>query len=387
MTVILFGIYSKGAEYPRQRNLIAGLTAAGANVHECRFAMAGSFQKRFRSATTVTGLLGFLADLLRSYLSLSWQYFRAPKADALLVLYPGYFHVRFLKFLRLFKNRKASIVYDVFFSLYDALILDRKIIGKSSWTARIVYLIDRNACRAADVVLADTHAHASHLSVLLKLPRERFHRIFVGPTFPPFPGTPQPQIAAKFTVLYVGTYIPLHGMETILGAAEKLKNETAFRFTLVGSGQLEGGIRELTREKGLGNITFRDRVPAEKLGELLRSCGLALGIFGTTEKSQSVIPIKVFDICAAGVPFVTADTPAIREVFTHGVNAYLVPPGDPEALAEAIWNLKENLDLRNRIAQGGHRLARTVFSTDKIGIELAGIIEELTHRHGDAGIR
>ena len=103
---------------------------------------------------------------------------------------------------------------------------------------------------------------------------------------------------------------------------------------------------------------------------MIRSHDLSLGVFGVTPKTFRVIPSKVYDICAAGVPFITADTPAIREVFTHKKNAYLVPPGNPNALAEAILDLKNDPELRLRISQSS-------FETGKsIGNALLKIIHE-----------
>jgi glycosyltransferase involved in cell wall biosynthesis len=95
----------------------------------------------------------------------------------------------------------------------------------------------------------------------------------------------------------------------------------------------------------------------------------------------------VFDICAAGVPFVTADTPAIREVFTHGENAFVIPAGDADALADAIVLLKDNQELREKIAKGGHELAYTTFSLEEIGSELVRIVDSQTRRHGDTETR
>ena len=105
---------------------------------------------------------------------------------------------------------------------------------------------------------------------------------------------------------------------------------------------------------------------------------------GTTEKATRVIPIKVFDICAAGVPFITADTPAIREVFEHGENAFVIPAGDADALADAIVLLKGNQELRKENSHGGHELACTTFSVEETGRELVEIIDSQTRRHRDA---
>ncbi|MBC8391392.1 MAG: glycosyltransferase family 4 protein [Deltaproteobacteria bacterium] len=119
----------------------------------------------------------------------------------------------------------------------------------------------------------------------------------------------------------------------------------------------------------------------QRLGELIRSYDLSLGVFGATPKAERVIPSKVFDICAAGVPFITADTPAIREVFIHGENAYLVPQSDPGALADAILYLKTNPELRERIAEKARRTGEKRFSLKQIGCDLVKIIHEKIHVH------
>ena len=47
-------------------------------------------------------------------------------------------------------------------------------------------------------------------------------------------------------------------------------------------------------------------------------------------------PLTVLQARAAGVPLVASDVPGVREVLEHGVHGLLVPPGDSEALADAL---------------------------------------------------
>ena len=109
-------------------------------------------------------------------------------------------------------------------------------------------------------------------------------------------------------------------------------------------------------------------------GELHRaSC--ALGIFGTSDKARRVIPNKAFQALACGVPLVTADTPAARELLTDGESALLVPPGDPEALADALQRLSSQPKLTQRLAEGGHAVYREQASEDVLGARWRAVIE------------
>jgi glycosyltransferase involved in cell wall biosynthesis len=68
-----------------------------------------------------------------------------------------------------------------------------------------------------------------------------------------------------------------------------------------------------------------------------------------------VIPNKVFQALACGVPVVTADTPAARELLTDDADALLVPPGDPAALAAAVQRLAAEPELARKLGEAGRR--------------------------------
>ena len=174
--------------------------------------------------------------------------------------------------------------------------------------------------------MADTRTGADHLAELAGLPRERVEVAYVGAEERVFEPGWSP--AEPFTVLFVGKLIPLHGVETVLAAARAAPE---LRFRLVGSGQLDSLVRERP-----ANVDWIPWVEYERLPEELHRAGCALGIFGTSEKAKRVIPNKAFQALACGTPLVTADTPGARELLVDGESALLVPPGDAQALAEAL---------------------------------------------------
>jgi glycosyltransferase involved in cell wall biosynthesis len=370
LDILYFGIYSKGIEYPRNNNLIRALRLKGVNVIEAHVNIAGSFSKRISILQSPFQMLLFAVSLALSFLPLTWKFLRAPSIDIIIVGHPGYFHIHLAKLLRRLFKKNTRLVYDVFIPLYDAIVDDRRLVKPDGLHARLLSRFEASCCKSADLSLIDTNTHCQYLSKKYRLPADRVKNVLVGPTIDDNYDSPPTGRNGTFKVIYVGTFIPLHGVEVIINAAKILGDKPDIHFYLVGSGQLKPKMVRLTQKERLDNITFRNWVATTNLGRCLRSCDLSLGIFGSTAKAKRVIPSKIFDACVAGVPFITADTPAVREIFHHGKDAWLIPSNSPEALASAIITLKSDENLRRKIAEEVYKIGKERFSLERIGVDL-----------------
>ena len=76
-------------------------------------------------------------------------------------------------------------------------------------------------------------------------------------------------------------------------------------------------------------------------------------------------------------PTIVGDCEASREWFRHGENAWVVPMGDPRALADAILELSGSPRLRRRIGEGGRALYERQFTEEAIASRLDECIGRL----------
>jgi glycosyltransferase involved in cell wall biosynthesis len=351
LRVCYFGTYERA--YPRNAQVISCLRTAGVEVEEEHVAVWDDLREGWSAGPgRALRLAAAEARLLT----------RRPRGfDAFVVGYPGH--------LDLTAARRAAagrpVVFNPLVSLADTLVGDRGRFRAGSLAARALERIDRRAFRSADLVVADTGAHARFLGQLSG--RDDVAVCFVGAEDRLF--TPGWKPREPFTALFVGKLIPLQGVETIVAAARAAAD---IRFRIVGSGQLGALLADPPP-----NVDHVNWIDYECLPEAIRTAGCALGIFGTTAKARRVIPNKAFQALASGAPLITADTPAARELLVHEESALLVPPGDAAALADAIRRLAADPDLARRIAEGGRTAYERNASEAVLGRRWRSLIERL----------
>lgn len=288
------------------------------------------------------------------------------RADALVVGYPGHFDLGSAKRA----GGGAPVVFNPLVSLHDTLVADRGLFRRGGLAARALRQIDRRAFHAADLVVADTDAQAAFFRDELGVAPERLETCLLGAEDRLFRA--RSQAPAGFHALFVGKLIPLHGVETILAAA---RIAPELRFRVVGSGQLE---RLLAGRPP--NVAWVPWLEYAQLPAELHAAGCALGIFGSSAKAARVIPNKAYQALACGVPLVTADTPAARELLASGTDALLVPAGDPDALAGAVRSLAGDPALASRLGRRGRATYETRASERVLGGRWRALLERLLER-------
>lgn len=354
MRVVFWGTYDLGK--PRTRILLRGLRENGVEVVECHADVWAGVEDK----TRLKGWRNRLrvgAKWVGAYPALILRYLRSPPHDAVVVGFPGYLDVLIIRVFAWLRG--APVLWDVFMSLYGTVVEDRALVDRRHLLARFLFFWEWLACRAVTALFLDTRAHADYFISRYGIARGRVFHVFVGAEPEAFPARPDGEGHAvagnRETVLFYGQFIPLQGTETIAKAA--LTPEGARRnWVLIGTGQDASAVRSLLDGAPAGNVEWIPWVDYDQLKKQIYRADVCLGIFGATDKASRVIPNKVYQALSAGVPLVTRDSPAIRELLDEGMDGvYLVPPADPAALNAAL-----NRFSRDREKLYGRALHRTV---------------------------
>ncbi len=380
MKVCYFGTYD--VEQSRNNVIIQGLRQNGVEVLECHARLWYNTADKIRSVRGGLFNPGLLGRALGSYLRLISRYTRIGDYDVMVVGYAGHFDLFLAKLLTCFSRK--PLVFDALLSLTETIVEDRGLARRGSFLARLVYLVDKYACRLADLVLLDTEAHVRHFQRDLGVRPDKLRWVPVGADEVYCRGPLPVGESDPFRVVYFGQYIPLHGVNYIVEAAKLLEEHpearsSAIRFELVGDGQAYLETASLAERLQVQNVTFHRTwlSPEDLIAEHIIPADVCLGVFGDSPKARRVVPIKVFVALALGKPVITGDSPAAREVLIHGTDAILCEMANPQALAQAILLLKRDRPLREKIAKQGYLSFQNKFSARVIGATVKNYLTEV----------
>lgn len=302
-----------------------------------------TLRKRFDYSECVSEGKNYVSRIPKILATLPFKIFGK---DFFFVGYMGHFLVIYL---RLFT--KKPIVFDFYLSIYDMMCNDRKVYKPDSLLGKLTYWIEKKSLKLADYVIVDTNKLIETLSNMYGVPKEKFVKVPL--TIDEKNVKPQKvdRYKPQFTVLYVGSYIPLHGTEVIVEAARILqeRGDDTF-FLMIGKGPDFDKCLSLAKKYKLKNIEFKGFMSLEELNYYYNACDVNLGLFNTGERANSVVLNKTNDSFRVGKPHLTLATDAMKEAFTDNEDILFVQDTKPETLAKRILEIKNDKKLLQKIS-------------------------------------
>jgi glycosyltransferase involved in cell wall biosynthesis len=165
-------------------------------------------------------------------------------------------------------------------------------------------------------------------------------------------------------ILAVGRLVPKKGFAYLVRACRVLAQRgISFCCEIAGKGPLLDEIRSLICECGLENQVklLGPKTRAELLDLYRRAAVVVAPCVVADDGDRDLVPNVVKEAMAVGVPVVTTSIDAMDELVEHDISGILAPPGDAEALADAMARVLEQPELRTRLADAGRTLVEQRF--------------------------
>ena len=268
------------------------------------------------------------------------------------------------------------LVFDEFMSPSDALLSENKAGAAGRILGYLTLPFEWMCLRFSGRCLTDTQLHKDFIATRFRVPRDKIDVVYVGAALTddvPKPGvvTAVADNNKPLSVLFYGTFLPLHGMDVVLHACKLLENRP-IKFRIIGGrGKPLARFLALLNELRPGNVTHDMWVDFDELqSTVIPRADLCLGgPFGGTPQARRVITGKTFQFLAQSQPTVIGrvDEPV---GFTDRDNCLLVDQASPESLAEAFEWAIDNRGRLTEIGKNGKRLFDKQFSTAALAAQL-----------------
>jgi glycosyltransferase involved in cell wall biosynthesis len=375
LRVCYFGTYDR--QYVRNLNLRRGLRQQGVEVIECHVPLWQGTADKVARVGGGWKQPAFWIRVLRAYAQLLTKFRGIGSYDVMVVGYIG--HLDMLLARQLSRLRHTPLVFDALMSI-QLIATERGLVSDSPLKGLLIGWLERQACEQADMIWLDTPQYVECFHEWYGVSPEKFRLIPLGADeslFYPVPESTKPE--GQFRVVYFGGYVPLHGVETIVGAANLLRKEQDIRFEMIGDGQTRAAAEALVRQWELSNVSFTDWVPRDKLAQHVASAHVCLGVFGHQLQAQVTIPNKIYEGLALRQAVITQGSPAAQGQFVDREHLLFCPVEDPAGLAGAIRILRDDPALHAHIAEAGYRSYLDSYTTASLGqLARSYLLETLT---------
>ncbi len=239
--------------------------------------------------------------------------------------------------------------------------------------------------RAADVdaFVAVTQYFAAHAAKHFGLPSERVHHVPMGIRIDDS-SVSDPPPHQPFTIGYLARICPEKGLDNIAQAFVALRRRGRHCRLRV-AGYLGAGDRSYFNRVAadLRNSGFSSDV--ELVGEVTRNGKLrfleGLHVLSVPTVYPEAKGFYVLEALACGVPVVQPAHGSFPELIEQTGGGLLCPPGDPEALADAITSLMDDEALRRRLGASGREAVRRSFTNTAMADQTWALYERLCERH------
>lgn len=307
-----------------------------------------------------------------------------PKQNLFLSFWP-----RHLRILRLIKKIKPDLIHAHFVAKYgfhlpflprrpsivtawgdDILILPQK--------SRMIHFFTRLALNHAELVYAVSQDLRDHIIHDFGISPEKVRYMPFGINTKKFSPPTIREFTKDLIIFCNRQFYPVYDHPTLIkGFCIAQKSDNRLKLVLKGAGPEKGFLKELVSSLKLDDlIVFKGW---SSIDEVLRDYHHA-DVFITTARSDGT-PVSLLEAMSSALPCIATAVGGIPEWIHDGTNGLLIPPGDPEILAEKILELAADPSLREKIGKKARATVREAADWETFMSQAEEDYKELVQRH------
>jgi len=182
------------------------------------------------------------------------------------------------------------------------------------------------------------------------------------------------------TIFFLSVLDKFHkykGLDYLLNALKIVRRDICdVKLIIGGKGELINRYRRIVELLDLkNNVEFHGFIPNEKIVEYYNKCSIF--VLPSISSAQEGFGIVLLEALACGTPIVSTDIVGVAEDVKENNAGIIVPPRNPDALADAIIYLLENKDLARKMGENGRRLVEEKYTWKRIAEMTEKIYEEV----------
>lgn len=176
------------------------------------------------------------------------------------------------------------------------------------------------------------------------------------------------------TIGTAGRLVERKGLEVLLEALGQAKRRGAsVRAVVIGDGPLLEPLKQQALQWQVASqVEFTGALQAEEVRQRLGT----LGAFTLVSESEGM-PLTLLEALAAGLPLLATPVGAVPDLVQEGVNGFLVPVGDVEALAERLCELASQPERVERMGQASRELYLANYTEEAAWPKLSALYDGL----------
>ena len=194
-------------------------------------------------------------------------------------------------------------------------------------------------------------------------------------------------VTGRFVAAYVGTHGMAHGLDTVLRAAERLRDDPRVAFLLAGDGAQREQLVQQRDAMRLGNVFIVGQQPKERMPGIWALTDVSLVLLRKRQTFESVIPSKIFEAMGMARPIILGVRGESQRIVEAAGAGLCIDPENDEELAEAVRKLATEPARARALGASGRHYVQENYDRRRLAARFEQLLTRISTLSQERGAR